>query len=107
MGRGLNERRPTDVQLRIYSCVTSQPGIRFSELMADLELKNGTAQYNIDELLRRGLLRKERDENGRNPRFYVQGDIGPVLEYTGDGRKHGRSRLGPVPSVKPPRTDGS
>ena len=93
MGRGLNEHGITVKQKAIYEHLKENPGTGFSELIRELKLGNGTAQYSIDELRRRGLVR--RDYDGRLTRLYALPDTNGIM--SAEGRV--RQRAGHIPDM--------
>jgi len=92
MGRGARGHGPTDKQRDAYDYFMKNPGTSLCQMAKELSMRNGSANYSVDELERRGLLRRERD--GRITRFYTCEDTNGMLNYEG----HRRHRIVSTPT---------
>lgn len=60
-----------DTRKNIYDYITSNPGVYFSSIMKDLELKNGVTSYHLAMLEREGYIKSKNE--GLYKRFYANG----------------------------------
>ncbi len=60
-----------DTRKSIYDYITSNPGVYFSSIMKDLELKNGVTSYHLSMLEREGYIKSKNE--GIYRRFYANG----------------------------------